>query len=341
LSLSTFWAKGFAKGSEAKVPLLEVRNLTIGIKKDGKYLTAVNDINFSINKGEIVGLAGESGCGKTLTALSIPNLISETKKILGGEIIFDNRNLLNLTKKEMCTVRAGEISMIFQETRESLNPLLKTGIQITEKLEIKGGGNKAQNKAKALEILKDLGFGEPEKVYNAYPHQLSGGMCQRVMAAIAAIGRPRFLIADEPSSALDAESQEKILSLLAKMNRDHEMSVLIISHDLSIIRQFCSRFFVMYAGKIVEEGQAMDFFSPLHPYTKALINAIPDKTKRGSKLENIPGKVPSIEDSFCGCPFAPRCKKTKIICRETFPAAIETGGSRVYCHFPETGESNV
>jgi oligopeptide/dipeptide ABC transporter ATP-binding protein len=320
--------------------LLEVRGLSVGIKKNDIYMKAVNNVSFTIDEGEIIGIAGESGCGKTLTALSIPNLISKTKKILGGEIIFDNKNLLTLTKKEMCAVRTNEISMIFQETRESLNPLLKAGIQIREKLEIKGGSNKAQNKAKALEILEDLGFGEPEKIYNAYPHQLSGGMCQRVMAAIAAIGRPRLLIADEPSSALDAESQEKILSLLAKMNRDHGMSVLIISHDLSIIRQFCSRFFVMYAGKIVEEGHARDFFSPLHPYTKALINAIPDKTKRGSKLENIPGKVPSIEDSFCGCPFAPRCKKTKSICRETFPAVIETGGSRVYCHFPETGESN-
>jgi oligopeptide/dipeptide ABC transporter ATP-binding protein len=319
--------------------LLEVRGLTVGIKKDNRYLTAVNNINLSVNKGEIVGIAGESGCGKTLTALSIPNLISERKKILGGEIIFDNKNLLSLTKKEMCSVRGKEITMIFQEVRQSLNPLLKIGAQITETLELNGFKDRNENKLKALEILRSLGFDNPEKIFDAYPHQLSGGMCQRVMAAIAAIIRPRLLLADEPSSSLDIESQERILSFLAQMNREHETALLIISHDLSIIRQFCNRFYVMYAGRIVEEGQAKDFFTPLHPYTKALINAIPDKSKKGSKLQSIPGKVPSIEDSFCGCPFAPRCKKTKSICTQTFPAAIETGGSRVYCHFPETGET--
>jgi len=319
--------------------LLEVRGLSVGIKKNNKYMEAVNNVSFTIDEGEIIGIAGESGCGKTLTALSIPNLISEGKKILGGEIIFDNKNLLNLTKKEMCRVRAAEISMIFQDTRESLNPLLKAGVQITEKLEIKGGGGKAQNKAKVLETLENLGFSEPEKIYNAYPHQLSGGMCQRIMTAIAAIGRPSLLIADEPSSALDAESQEKILSLLEKMNHEYKMSVLIISHDLSIIRRFCSRYLVMYAGRIVEEGRAEDFFSPLHPYTKALVKAILGKEKKGSKLKNISGKVPSIEDNLTGCPFAPRCKRARKNCHSAFPPLAEINGQRAYCYFPGTGEA--
>jgi len=321
------------------LPLLEVRNLTIGIKKDGRYLNAVNNVNLSVNKGEIVGLAGESGCGKTLTALSIPNLLPQAAKILNGEIIYNGRNLTSLDNEEMCGIRGKEIAMIFQEVRQSLNPLLKTGAQITETLELNGCKDKSEKKQRALEILKSLGFDNPEKTFNAYPHQLSGGMCQRVIAAIAAIIRPRLLLADEPSSSLDIESQERILSLLAQMNSDYEMSVLLISHDLSIIKKFCSRFIVMYAGRIAEEGLSKDFFSPLHPYTKALINAIPDKTKRGTKLENIPGKVPSIADSFCGCPFAPRCKKAKSVCHETFPEATETGSSRVYCHFPETGET--
>ncbi|MDR2596382.1 MAG: ABC transporter ATP-binding protein [Treponema sp.] len=320
------------------LPLLEVSGLTVGIKKDDKFLIAVNDITFTVNKGEIVGLAGESGCGKTLTALSIPNLLPQAAKILNGEIIYDGRKLTSLDNKEIYKIRGKEITMIFQEVRQSLNPLIKTGVQITEILELNGNKDKDENKLKAYEILKLLGFDNPEKIYNAYPHQLSGGMCQRVMAAIAVINRPRLLLADEPSSSLDIESQERILSILTQMNCEHGMSVLIISHDLSIIRQFCSRFLVMYAGKIVEEGLSMNFFSPLHPYTKALINAIPDKSKRGTKLENSPGKVPSIEDSFCGCPFAPRCKKVKSICLETFPEATVNGSSRVYCHFPETGE---
>jgi len=320
--------------------LLEVRGLSVGIKKNDKYLKAVNDVSFTIDEGEILGIAGESGCGKTLTALSIPNLISERKKILAGEIIFDNRNLLSLTKKQMRAVRAGEISMIFQEIRESLNPLLKAGVQIAEKLEIKGNGSKAQNRAKVLEILEDLGFLEPEKIYSAYPHQLSGGMCQRIMTAIAAIGRPRLLIADEPSSALDSDSEEKILSLLSKMNREFKMSVLIISHDLSIIRRFCSRYLVMYAGRIVEEGASSNFSFALHPYTNALVNAIPAKEKRGGKLKNIPGKVPSIEDDLTGCPFAPRCKRAQNRCHDTFPPLAEINGQRVYCYFPHTGETH-
>ena len=321
--------------------LLEVRNLSVGIKNEGKTFKAVNGISFSIDEGEILGIAGESGCGKSLTALSILNLLPEAAKILDGEIIFAGSSLISLSKKEMCLVRGKEISMIFQEVRQSLNPLLRAGRQIEETLEISRSKDRAKNKAAVLEMLLSLGFDEPEKIFNAYPHQLSGGMCQRVMAAIAAINSPRLLLADEPSSSLDADSQERILSLLEKMNRDFKTSVLIISHDLSIIRRFCGRFIVMYAGRIVEEGPSHVFFSPLHPYTKALVRAIPDKDKRGKKLANIPGKVPSIEDSITGCPFAPRCKKAQSICFESFPPQIQTQGHSVHCYFPETGELNV
>jgi len=331
--------------------LLEVRNLSIGIKKDGNIFNAVNSVNFSVNEGEISGIAGESGCGKSLTALSILNLLPDAAKMIHGEIIFDskiisdnrsiNRSLTSINKKnknETRRVSGREISMIFQETRQSLNPLLKVGSQITETLEIAGNTDRAKNRIAVLEMLETLGFDEPEKIFKAYPHQLSGGMCQRVMAAIAAIDRPRLLIADEPSSALDEDSQNRILSLLAKMNSEYKTPVIIISHDLSIIQKFCSRFIVMYAGRIVEEGPSISFFSPLHPYTKALVMAIPDKDKRGKKLTNIPGKVPSIEDSLSGCPFAPRCKKTQGICLEYFPPAREIGEKqKVHCYFPETG----
>ena len=322
--------------------LLEVRNLTVAVKRQERLLKPVDGVGFSINEGEILGLAGESGCGKTMTALSIPNLLPRGVKIHSGDIIYKTQSLTSLCEKEMRSVRGKEISVIFQEARQSLNPLLRVGGQITETLELAGNGNKEANKTNALEMLASLGFEEPEKIYDSYPHQLSGGMCQRVMTAIAAVSRPRLLLADEPSSSLDAESQEKILALLVKMNRDFNTSILIISHDLSIIRKFCGRFLVMYAGKIVEEGPAAALFSPLHPYTHALVGAIPGKDKRGQNLENIPGKVPSIEDRLSGCPFAPRCKKAQNVCLETFPSAEETeDGRRVHCHFPVTGDADA
>jgi oligopeptide/dipeptide ABC transporter ATP-binding protein len=327
---------------EGKVArLLEVRNLSAGVERRGEFLKAVDDICFSIDEGEILGLAGESGCGKSMTALSIVKLLPRGVKIQSGEIIYKNMPLTSMSEKEMRDIRGREISFVFQEARQSLNPLLRVGGQITETLELGGSIVKEANRARALETLESLGFEEPEKIFDAYPHQLSGGMCQRVMTAIAVISRPRLLLADEPSSSLDMESQERILSLLVKMNRDFNTSILIISHDLSIIQKFCGRFLVMYAGKIVEEGPSVSLFSPLHPYTRALTGAIPAKDKRGKNLENIPGKVPSIEDRFPGCPFAPRCKKAQSICAREFPSALETGGKRkVYCHFPLTGEAD-
>jgi len=321
--------------------LLEARDLSVGVKKDGKIYRAVNSIGFTIDEGEIVGLSGESGCGKTMTALSIPNLLPQAAKITGGEIIYNDISLTSLSEKELNAIRGKEISVIFQEVRQSLNPLMRSGRQITEMLELTGENDREKNKVMALETLLSLGFEEPQKIFDAYPHQLSGGMCQRVMTAIASISRPRLLLADEPSSSLDKESQERILSSLMKMNRDFNTAVLVISHDLSIIRRFAARFIVMYAGRIVEEGRASALFSPLHPYTRALTGAIPTKDKRGKNLENIGGKVPSIEDNLSGCPFAPRCPKAQNICTETFPPVIETANSRVYCYFPLTGEADA
>jgi len=321
--------------------LLEVNNLTAGIKKDGKIFQILKEVSFSIDEGEIVGLAGESGCGKSMTALSIPNLLPQPVKILGGEIILNHIPITSMSEKELCYIRGKEISVIFQDIRQSLNPLIRVGGQITEMLELAGSIDKEANKTQALEMLVCLGFEEPEKIFDAFPHQLSGGMCQRVMTAIAAIRRPRLLLADEPSSALDIDSQRRILSLLTEMNRKYKTSVLIISHDLSIIREFCSRFLVMYAGRIIEEGQAGEFFSPLHPYTNALLKAIPEKEKRGKKLNSIHGKVPSVFDSFPGCPFAPRCKKAQSICTQSFPPQKEINGAKVHCYFPSIGDNNA
>jgi peptide/nickel transport system ATP-binding protein len=295
-------------------------------------------MSFNVNAGGIMGLAGESGCGKSMTALSIPNLLPQNAKIIHGEVIFNNQVLTSLNDNEMCKTRGREISVIFQEVRPSLNPLIRVGRQIRETLDL-AGIDKKSGKRRVVEMLYRLGFDEAKKIYNAYPHQLSGGMCQRVMAAIAAIGSPRLLLADEPSSALDLESQQQILSLLLEMNRNLKTSIIIISHDLSIIQKFASRFLVMYAGKIVEEGPAGALFSPLHPYTKALIGAIPSKDKRGQNLDYIPGNAASIEDSFTGCHFAPRCKNAKPKCLESFPPPVKAAGSqKVYCFYPAANE---
>ncbi|GHV94678.1 ABC transporter ATP-binding protein [Spirochaetia bacterium] len=333
--------------------LLEIRNLSIAIKQNDTMLTAVNGISFNIEAGEIVGLAGESGCGKTLTALSIPHLLPEAVEITGGRMTFNadispNGNtqsgktgnspveILSLDEEALCRIRGKDISMIFQEPRQSLNPLIRIGAQIAETLELHGINDKKEAKAAALDMLEKLGFADPTKIYHAYPHQLSGGMCQRVMIGIAAICRPKLLIADEPATALDTAIQDQILELLAHINRDFGAAILFISHDLSVVRRFCTRFLVMYAGRIVEQGPAeLLFTSPAHPYTRGLIGAIPRREQRGRALANIPGRVPSIEsieDQLPGCPFAPRCpaircadSQARNCCLTAFPPETDLG----------------
>jgi len=231
--------------------LLEVKNLTVGIKSDNNIYKAVDDISFSIKEGEILGLTGESGCGKTTTALSITNLLPLNFQILNGEINFNGKSLSSLNEKEHCSIRGAEIGMVFQEVRQALNPLMKIGKQITEM-------QPSTEENHTLEILKSLGFEEPQKILDAYPHQLSRGMCQRVLLAIAVIRRPKLILADELSSALDDESQKRILSFLFEMNQKYKTAILIISHDLSIIQNFCNRFLVMHCGKIIEESSNVD-----------------------------------------------------------------------------------
>jgi oligopeptide/dipeptide ABC transporter ATP-binding protein len=227
--------------------------------------------------------------------------------------------------------------MIFQEPRQSLNPLIRIGAQIAETPELHGISDEKEAKAAALDMLEKLGFADPIKIYRAYPHQLSGGMCQRVMIGIAAICRPRLLIADEPATALDAAIQDQILELLAHINRESGAAILFISHDLSVVRRFCSRFLVMYAGRIVEQGPVETLFtSPAHPYTRGLISAIPGREQRGKALANISGRVPSIEDRLPGCPFAPRCAQARDRCLEVFPPETDLGnGHRARCFMIE------
>ncbi|MDR2134910.1 MAG: ABC transporter ATP-binding protein [Treponema sp.] len=332
--------------------LLEARNLSVGIKKRNRArLAAVDGISFDIGAGEIIGLVGESGCGKTLSALSIPGLLPPEAEVTGGFLGFDVRrdvrgsapagpgadaaavDLLSLGEKELRRVRGKDISMIFQEPRQSLNPLLRAGGQIAEALTLHGLADAKTARREALALLEKLGLDEPERIFASYPHQLSGGMCQRVMIAIAAICRPRLLIADEPTTALDPAVQVQITGLLEKINRGFGTAILFISHDLSLVRRFCARTLVMYAGRIVEEGKTGPLFSdPRHPYTRGLIGAIPSPARRGRPLANIPGKVPSIGEPRRGCPFAPRCPQAEPVCAAAFPEALHLdGGHRVYC----------
>jgi ABC-type glutathione transport system ATPase component len=273
--------------------LLEVQNLTVNIKNKQIDFSPVAGISFTINAGEIAGLAGESGCGKTLTALSISGLLPATPKITDGAIRYHTTSgevvdLRSLDEEAMRRIRGKKIAMIFQEPRQSLNPLMRVGAQIAETLELHGADKKTANEA-ALDTLRQLKFPEPEKIINAWPHQLSGGMCQRVMIAIAAICRPRLLIADEPLTALDMANQEHILSLLKQINREFGTAILFISHDLPLARHFCSRFLIMRSGKIIEEGPSETLFAaPAHSYTSGLIGANPAGESHNLPPSNIP-----------------------------------------------------
>jgi len=322
--------------------LLSVKNLSIVIRKNfssgsmnsgrTKLLGAVEDVSFDIYPGEIVGLAGESGSGKSLTAFSIPGLLDENRLVSHGFILYfgDNsgktnraRDLLTLTDGELQSIRGKEISMIFQEPFSSLNPLVKIGDQIAETLLLHGEKDKGRIKKQVLEFMDKLKLPNPEKLIDSYPHNLSGGMCQRVMIALAMICRPRLLIADEPTTALDQDTQSQIISMMKEINRDFGTSILFISHDLGLIRDFCGRLLVMYGGRILEEGNTAEIFeNPAHEYTKGLLRCIPNKANKGKDLAVIPGRIPSLEEGRPrGCPFHPRCQKARPECKQEFPPA--------------------
>jgi peptide/nickel transport system ATP-binding protein len=319
-------------------PLLRVENLAIDIVRGKSFLPAVKGISFYLDEGEILGIVGESGCGKSLTALSVPGLLPRAAKVSSGDVVFRGRSLPALSERELCRIRGKDISMIFQEPLLSLNPLLRIGRQIEESLLLHGEKDRRANRERILEIMTRLNLPDPPRLVRAYPHELSGGMCQRAMIAAAMICGPGLLIADEPTTALDAVTQAQIIGLIKNLNEKRETAVLFISHDLSVIRRLCRRVLVMYAGKIVESGKVEDVFErPLHEYTRGLIASIPGREMKGRALANIPGKVPSIEEQFPGCPFAPRCVKARERCRTAFPEAVSFGGGQsVYCFMAES-----
>jgi oligopeptide/dipeptide ABC transporter ATP-binding protein len=317
--------------------LLEVSNLKTGFYLEKGMMPAVDGLDFSVAAGETLAIVGESGCGKTVTALSILQLIPKSAgKIMDGKILYMGKDLARLSEKEMRSIRGNEISMIFQEPMTSLNPVFTIGKQVSRPLMIHQGMNKQEAQIKAIEMLDLVGISEPDRVIFEYPHQLSGGMRQRVMIAIALACEPHILIADEPTTALDVTIQAQILKLLAELKEKTETAIVLITHDMGVVAQIADNVLVMYAGEAVEY-QPVDrlFAAPHHPYTSGLLKSIPSLVEDKEELFNIPGNVPSPNEMLHGCKFAPRCQYCDAQCIQDHPnlRTLEDG-AKVRCHYP-------
>jgi oligopeptide/dipeptide ABC transporter ATP-binding protein len=290
-------------------PLLEVKGLKTYFYTEDGVVRAVDGVNFEVYPGEVLGLVGESGCGKSVTSLSIMRLISKPGKVDAGEILLDGENLLALPEEEMIKVRGNRISMIFQQPQTALNPVFKVGDQLAEVLNVHQDMGKEAGWKRAIALLKMVGVPDPERRAEAYPHELSGGMAQRVMIAMALACVPELLIADEPTTALDVTIQAQILDLMRDMRKEMGTSVILITHDLGVVAEMAERVAVMYAGEIVEQTDVNSLFDePLHPYTQGLIGSIPILGELKDKLDVIPGSVPNLVNLPPGCRFAPRCQ---------------------------------
>ena len=315
--------------------ILEVRELATSFKTERGLMKAVDGVSFHVDAGEILGLVGESGCGKSVTSQSIMRLYDEKYQVsYEGEILFKGTDLFSLSDKEMQSIRGREIAMVFQDALSALNPVFTVGSQITETLRIHQGLRKDEARKRAVEMLRLVGIPDADKRIDAYPHELSGGMRQRVMIAIALCCRPGLLIADEPTTALDVTIQAQIMDLIVKLNREMNMGVILITHDLSVIAETCQRVAVMYLGQIVEEADVEDIFDhPLHPYTRGLLRSIPSlEGDKRERLYVIEGIVPLLSEIPSGCRFAPRCPYATEECRLSAPELVSCGGShRVRC----------
>ena len=296
--------------AEAEVqPLLEVKNLKTYFFTEDGVVKAVDGVDFYVNPGEVLGLVGESGCGKSVTSLSIMRLIGVPGKVVAGDIYFEGKELLKLPEAEMVHMRGNRMSMIFQQPQSSLNPVFKVGDQVAEVLQIHQKMNKEQAWEKAVELLRLVGIADPEKKASAFPHEMSGGQAQRVMIAMALALNPQLLIADEPTTALDVTIQAQILDLMRDLRTRMNTAVILITHDLGVIAEMADRVAVMYAGRIVEETEINKLFErPLHPYTHGLIDSIPILGVVKESLAVIPGSVPNLVNLPPGCRFAPRCQ---------------------------------
>lgn len=321
-------------------PLLEVKNLQTAFDIDGEFYNAVDDVSFTVRENQIIGVVGESGCGKSVMSMSIMKLLPEKiSKIANGEILFAGEDLAKKTNIEMKKICGKDISMIFQEPMTALNPVFTIGYQIQEILFNHLQISKQEAIKKSIELLKKVGIPRPEKLIDEYPHQLSGGMRQRVMIAIAIACEPKLLIADEPTTALDVTVQAQILDLLREVQELNKMAIILITHDLGVVAEMCDEVIVMYAGKIVEKTDVDTlFYEPQHPYTQLLIRAIPRLDSNDSELSSISGIVPSLQHMpIKGCRFAERCPNALPECKTITPILAETSpGHEVACLLYET-----
>jgi len=328
-------------------PLLEVKGLKTYFYTEDGIVRAVDGVNFEVYPGEVLGIVGESGCGKSVTSLSIMRLISKPGKVDAGEILLDGENLLNMPEEEMIKVRGNRISMIFQQPQTALNPVFKVGDQLAEVLNVHQDMGKEAGWKRAVALLKMVGVPDPERRVEAYPHELSGGMAQRVMIAMALACVPELLIADEPTTALDVTIQAQILDLMREMRKEMGTSIILITHDLGVVAEMAERVAVMYAGEIVEQTDVNSLFDePLHPYTQGLIGSIPVLGEIKDKLDVIPGMVPNLVNLPPGCRFAPRCqsrvKYALTICTEVKPELEEVkSGHHVRCWLYESAPGHT
>ena len=303
---------------------LQAEHLCASFLTQNGEVKAVDDVSIAVPKGKIVGIVGESGCGKSMTARSVMGLLKYPGRIVGGSIRLDGRELTTLSDREMADIRGREMTMIFQEPMTSLNPVIKVGHQVREVMMLHNKMRKREAKAAVLEIFRKVGISDAERRYECYPHELSGGLRQRVMIAMAMICRPKLLIADEPTTALDVTVEAQILRLMKELRDETGTGIILISHNLGVIAQICDYVYVMYAGRVVEQAETFELFDhPLHPYTRGLMHSVASLRGESELLDTIPGVVPNLLHLPEGCSFSPRCDCCEAMCREKCPELRE------------------
>ncbi len=316
-------------------PLLEVERLSVEFGSVESPLRAASDVSFTVDAGEVVGIVGESGSGKSVSALALMGLVDAPGRVRADRLAFAGRDLQTMPERERRALLGGDMAMIFQDPMTSLNPSFTVAFQLMETIALHEGGSRKARKARALQLLKDVEIPDAERRLDAFPHQLSGGMSQRVMLAMAIACNPRLLIADEPTTALDVTVQAQMLALLAKLQRERGMALVLITHDLGVVAEVAQRVLVMYAGQIVESASADDLFAaPRHPYTEALLASLPERNAGRRRLASLAGVVPGAFDRPAGCLLSPRCRYVQERCRVERPALFEVGASRARCFFP-------
>lgn len=315
--------------------LLDVKELSVHFGDEKAPFKAVDRISYQVNQGEVLGIVGESGSGKSVSSLAVMGLIDFPGRVSAKGLEFEGKDLLSLPLKEKRELVGADIAMIFQDPMASLNPAYTVGFQIMEAIKAHQGGSKKERHERTLELLRLVGIPDPESRIDVYPHQLSGGMSQRVMIAMAIACKPRLLIADEPTTALDVTIQAQIVDLLLELQQKECMSLILITHDLALVAEAAHRIIVMYAGQVVEEGRAEDIFrEPKHPYTQALLRSLPEFAEGKSRLQSLPGVVPGKYDRPQGCLLNPRCPYATDLCRSVEPELRQVGNRQVKCHTP-------